>query len=292
VHPAGLPATVTGLDRTVVMGVLNVTPDSFSDGGRYLDVESAVSHGVALFREGADIVDVGGESTRPGAERVSADEEQSRVLPVITRLVEQGVHVSIDTMRADTAQAAVSAGACLVNDVSGGRADAAMYPTLAGLDVPYVVMHWRGHSECMADLASYDDVVSDVLRELESCVADAERAGIKRARLVLDPGLGFAKEADHNWQLLRALPQFLATELPVLVGASRKRFLGSLLADPEGRPRELDGRDAATDAVSAIAAQLGVWAVRVHDVAGSSDAVRVACAWRAGREHREGNAHG
>jgi dihydropteroate synthase len=167
-----------------------------------------------------------------------------------------------------------------------------MYPTLAGLDVPYVVMHWRGHSECMADLASYDDVVSDVLRELESCVADAERAGIKRARLVLDPGLGFAKEADHNWQLLRALPQFLATELPVLVGASRKRFLGSLLADPEGRPRELDGRDAATDAVSAIAAQLGVWAVRVHDVAGSSDAVRVACAWRAGREHREGNAHG
>ncbi len=300
-HPAGLPAAIAGLDRTVVMGVLNVTPDSFSDGGRYLDVESAVSHGIALHRAGADIVDVGGESTRPGAERVSVDEEQSRVLPVITRLVAEGVPVSIDTMRSDTACAAVAAGACLVNDVSGGRSDARMYTAVAGLSVPYVVMHWRGHSDRMADLASYDDVVDDVLSELGSCIADAERAGVGRARLVLDPGLGFAKEADHNWQLLHSLPRILESGLPVLVGASRKRFLGSLLADADGQPRELDGRDAATDAVTAIAAQLGVWAVRVHDVAGSSDAVRVARAWRAGsasekgragRERREGHAHG
>ncbi len=300
-HPAGLPAAIAGLDRTVVMGVLNVTPDSFSDGGRYLDVESAVSHGLALRRAGADIVDVGGESTRPGAERVSVEEEQARVLPVIARMVAEGVPVSIDTMRAETACAAVAAGACLVNDVSGGRADAGMYAAVAGLSVPYVVMHWRGHSDRMAELASYDDVVDDVLRELGSCIVDAERAGIERARLVLDPGLGFAKEADHNWQLLQALPRLLDSGLPVLVGASRKRFLGSLLADDTGRPRELDGRDAATDAVTAIAAQLGVWAVRVHDVAGSSDAVRVARAWRAGsaseneragRDEGEGHAHG
>ena len=300
-HPAGLPAAIAGLDRTVVMGVLNVTPDSFSDGGRYLDVESAVAHGIALHRAGADIVDVGGESTRPGAERVSVDEEQSRVLPVIMRLVAEGVPVSIDTMRAEVACAAVASGACLVNDVSGGRADGGMLAAVAGLSVPYVVMHWRGHSDRMADLASYDDVVQDVLRELGTCVADAERAGIDRSRLVLDPGLGFAKEADHNWQLLRALPRFLDSGLPVLVGASRKRFLGALLADADGQPRELDGRDAATDAVTAIAAQLGVWAVRVHEVAGSSDAVRVARAWRAGsasekwragRDAGEGQAHG
>lgn len=290
--PEGLPAGLAGLRRTIVMGVLNVTPDSFSDGGRHATADAAIAHGIHLHQAGADIVDVGGESTRPGASLVSRDVEQSRVLPVISGLVDAGVPVSIDTMWAETAEAAVSEGACLVNDVSGGLADPMMHAAVARMAVPYVVMHWRGHSDRMADLAHYGDVVEDVLRELDACVAAAERSGISRGRLVIDPGLGFAKDSDHNWELLHALPRFLATGLPVLVGASRKRFLGSLLADSDGTPRGLDGRDHATDAVSAIAAHIGVWAVRVHDVAGSADAVRVAAAWSLGHHDQEENAHG
>lgn len=291
-HPAGLPASLARLDRTLVMGVVNVTPDSFSDGGRYLDSQAAIDHGIALRDQGADLVDIGGESTRPGAQRVDAEEEQSRVLPVISGLVRAGVHVSIDTMRADTAVRAVAAGACLVNDVSGGLADPRMYSSVAGLDVPFVAMHWRGHSDRMTDLTDYQDVVADVCAELSDRVAQAEGAGIAPDRLVLDPGLGFAKEADHNWALLRRLSDLQALGFPLLVGASRKRFLGSLLAAADGAPRPVDERDMATDAVTALAAAIGVWAVRVHDVRGSADAVRVAQAWTEGRDPRQEAGHG
>jgi len=284
-RPGGLPAALAGLDRSAVMGVLNVTPDSFSDGGRFLDAAAAVEHGRLLHSRGADLVDIGGESTRPGAQRISVDEECARVLPVIEGLVALGVPVSIDTMRAATARAAVAAGACVVNDVSGGLADDEMYRTVAALQVPYVVMHWRGHSDRMANLAAYEDVVAEVHRELRVRVDEAIADGIASTSVIVDPGLGFAKEADHNWQLLSKLPSLQALGYPLLLGASRKRFLGSVLADAEGAARPVEERDAATDAITAIAAAMGVWGVRVHDVGGSSDAVRVAAAWRRGREH-------
>lgn len=279
-HPAGLPEPIASLSRPVVIGVLNVTPDSFSDGGRHFTAQRAIAHGLQLARQGADLVDVGGESTRPGASRIDALEEARRVLPVIEGLREAGVPTSIDTMRASIARDAVSAGACLVNDVSGGLADPAMTMVVADLGVPFVIMHWRGHSDRMADLANYRDVVAEVVAELGERVDAALAAGIRAESIVIDPGIGFAKEADHNWSLLRALPELASMGYPVLVGASRKRFLGSLLADPDGVPRPLDGRDVATDAVSALAATFGAWAVRVHDVAGSVDAVRVGQAWR------------
>jgi dihydropteroate synthase len=282
-QPAGLPSGMAGLDRTTVMAVLNVTPDSFSDGGRYADVATAVKHGIAEHEAGADIVDVGGESTRPGAERVPADEEQRRVLPVVRALVSEGVPVSIDTMRASTAMAALEAGACLVNDVSGGLADETMLTTMGPLRVPYVAMHWRGQSALMGELAVYDDVVRDVRRELRARLEAAVSAGLDPAYVVLDPGLGFAKTADHNWTLLGHLAVLAELGRPLLIGASRKRFLGELLA-VDGEPRRLDGRDAATDAVSALAARAGVWCVRVHDVSGTLDAVKVAAAWRAGKD--------
>lgn len=281
-RPAGLPEQLSSLERCAVMGVLNVTPDSFSDGGLFLDAASAVEHGRAMAAAGADLVDVGGESTRPGAERVAPEEEVARVLPVVRALTDAGIPVSIDTMRASTARAAVQAGACIVNDVSGGLADPEMLGVVAGLDVPYVAMHWRGHSTRMDDLAVYDDVVADVLAELGARAAAAAAAGVDPSRVVLDPGLGFAKEADHNWALLRGLDRLLALGHPVLVGASRKRFLGSLLA-VDGEPRPLAERDAATDAISALAAAAGAWCVRVHDVRGSRDAVQVAAAWARGR---------
>lgn len=279
-HPAGLPEPIASLTRPVVIGVLNVTPDSFSDGGLHFTAQRAIAHGLQLARQGADLVDVGGESTRPGASRIDALEEARRVLPVIEGLREAGVPTSIDTMRASIARDAVSAGACLVNDVSGGLADPAMTMVVADLGVPFVIMHWRGHSDRMADLANYRDVVAEVVAELGERVDAALAAGIRAESIVIDPGIGFAKEADHNWSLLRALPELASMGYPVLVGASRKRFLGSLLADPDGVPRPLDGRDVATDAVSALAATFGAWAVRVHDVAGSVDAVRVGQAWR------------
>jgi len=279
-HPAGLPEPIASLTRPVVIGVLNVTPDSFSDGGLHFTAQRAIAHGLQLARQGADLVDVGGESTRPGASRIDVTEEARRVLPVIEGLREAGVPTSIDTMRASIARDAVLAGACLVNDVSGGLADPAMTTVIADLGVPFVIMHWRGHSDRMADLANYRDVVAEVIAELGERVDAALAAGIRAESIVIDPGIGFAKEADHNWTLLRALPELASMGYPVLVGASRKRFLGSLLADPDGVPRPLDGRDVATDAVSALAATFGAWAVRVHDVAGSVDAVRVGQAWR------------
>lgn len=279
-HPRGLPGPLAGLRRTVVMAVLNVTPDSFSDGGRFVDVEVALAHARAQVAAGADLVDVGGESTRPGAGRIPIGEELDRVLPVVSALAGEGIAVSIDTMRAEVARAAVAAGAVLVNDVSGGLADPDMYAFLTEVPVPYVAMHWRGHSADMDALARYDDVLADVRAELAARLEAVAAAGVDPARVVLDPGLGFAKTAAHNWQLLAGLATLASLGRPILVGASRKRFLGELLADASG-PRPVDQRDPATDAISALAAAAGAWAVRVHDVRGSRDAVAVAAAWRA-----------
>lgn len=268
--------------RCAVLGVLNVTPDSFSDGGRYLDREHAVAHGVAMRDSGADLVDVGGESTRPGAARIDAATEKERVLPVIRELVAEGVRVSIDTTRAVVAEAAVEAGATVVNDVSGGLADPRMAAAVASLRVPWILMHWRGHSDRMNELASYEDVIGEVRAELVARADAAVLAGVDPGLLVLDPGLGFAKTAAHNWALLRRLDVLVALGFPVLVGASRKRFLGELLADADGAPRPTPGRDGATAAITALAAHAGAWGVRVHDVDGSIDAVAVAAAWQLG----------
>jgi dihydropteroate synthase len=250
------------------MGVLNVTPDSFSDGGDHATVETAIAYGLRLSALGADLVDVGGESTRPGAQRVAPEVEAGRVVPVIAALSEQGVRCSVDTMRASVAAAAIRAGAVLVNDVSGGLADPGMLDTVAAAASPYVVMHWRGHSADMQSRAVYDDVVGVVYEELAERLIACEKAGV--VEVVVDPGIGFAKTAEHNWALLRALPVLQALGRPLLLGSSRKAFLGALL---DGR--EPKGRDAATTALTALAADAGVWGVRVHDVAGSADAVRV-----------------
>jgi dihydropteroate synthase len=265
-----------------VLGVLNVTPDSFSDGGRFLGHDHAVTHGVALRTAGADLVDVGGESTRPGAGRVDPAEELARVLPVVRDLVAEGVSVSIDTTRAVVAEAAVEAGAAVVNDVSGGLADPAMARVVAQARVPWILMHWRGHSDRMGALATYEDVLGEVRAELVARVDAAVLAGVDPGRIVLDPGLGFAKTAAHNWALLRRLDVFVDLGFPVLVGASRKRFLGELLADADGTLRPPDGREIATAAISALAATAGAWGVRVHDVAASMDAVAVATALQLG----------
>jgi dihydropteroate synthase len=268
--------------RCVVMGVLNVTPDSFSDGGRYLALADAIAHGVAMRTRGADLVDVGGESTRPGATRVAAEVESQRVVPVVRALVAAGVPVSVDTMRATVAADALDAGASIVNDVSGGLADPDMARVLAERGAPWVLMHWRGHSREMNSLANYRDVVSDVRDELSARVDAALAAGVSAEALVLDPGLGFAKRAEHDWALLHGLDQLQKLGFPVLVGASRKRFLGRLLAGPDGTPRPPDGREDATAAISTLAAAAGVWGVRTHDVGRSLDAVTVASAWRRG----------
>lgn len=262
------------------MGVVNVTPDSFSDGGRWLAPADGVRHGLELLERGADLLDVGGESTRPGATRTPVDEELRRVLPVVRELVGAGARVSIDTMRAEVAAACLSAGAVMVNDVSGGLADEGMARVVADARVPYVVMHWRGPSSGMDEVATYGDVVTDVRDELVARVQALMSQGVRREQLVLDPGLGFAKRAEHNWQLLAHLGALTALGLPVLVGASRKRFLGSLLARPDGSPRPVDGRDDATAATSALLALAGAWCVRVHEVAASADAVRVVAAVR------------
>ncbi|WP_307490690.1 dihydropteroate synthase [Cellulomonas humilata] len=262
------------------MGVVNVTPDSFSDGGRWFTPGAAVAHGLELVEQGADLLDVGGESTRPGARRVAVDDELARVLPVIEQLVAHGATVSIDTTRAVVAQAAVERGASIINDVSGGLADDDMYGVVARTGAVYVAMHWRGHADVMDDLDDYDDVVTDVRRELAARVAALRAAGVRDEQVVLDPGLGFAKAGSSNWPLLARLPELVADGFPVLVGASRKRFLGHLLAGPEGEPAPPLARDRATAAVSALAAAAGAWCVRVHEVAGSADAVRVAAAWQ------------
>ncbi|GAA1839474.1 dihydropteroate synthase [Pseudonocardia ailaonensis] len=268
--------------RCVVMGILNVTPDSFSDGGRYLDRGHAVAHGVAMRDAGADLVDVGGESTRPGAGRVDAAIERERVVPVVRELAAEGVRVSVDTTRAEVAEAAVEAGAVVVNDVSGGLADRRMAATVAALQVPFILMHWRGHSDRMQELASYEDVIGEVRQELVARADAAVMAGVDPDRLILDPGLGFAKTAAHNWALLRRLDVLVALGFPVLVGASRKKFLGQLLADADGHPRPPSGRDAATAAISALAAEKGAWGVRVHDVESTMDSIAVSAAYRLG----------
>lgn len=255
------------------MGVINVTPDSFSDGGAFADVDSAVAHGLALLAEGADLIDVGGESTRPGAARVSAEEELRRVEPVVAQLAAAGATVSIDTMRASTAAAALAAGAAMVNDVSGGRADPALPRLVAEAEVPYVVMHWRGHSDRMQEHADYGDVVAEVRDELARRLDDVIAAGVAPELTVIDPGLGFAKRAEHNWTLLAHLDALEALGRPVLVGASRKSFLGELLRD--AHPRPMADRDDATAALSVVAALAGAWAVRVHAVRANADAVRV-----------------
>ncbi len=255
---------------TLIMGVVNATPDSFSDGGLLRCTDAAISHGLRLAAQGAAIIDVGGESTRPGADRVSEEEELRRVLPVVSGLASEGVPVSIDTMRAATAVAAVDAGARIVNDVSGGLADPDMLRCVAAMDVDYVVMHWRAQSSKMQAEAVYRDVVEDVLGELLERRDAAEAAGIHSARIILDPGIGFSKLGEHNWTLLRALGRFNALGHRVLVGVSRKKFLGDVLG---GRPAI--ERDAATAAVSGWCASHGIWGVRTHEVRTQCDAVAV-----------------
>ncbi|MFF7385369.1 dihydropteroate synthase [Streptomyces griseoluteus] len=268
---AGLPTW----DRCAVMGVVNVTPDSFSDGGRWFDTTAAVKHGLDLAAEGADLVDVGGESTRPGATRVDEAEELRRVVPVVRGLAAEGVTVSVDTMRAAVAEQALAAGAVLVNDVSGGLADPAMLPVVARAGAPFVVMHWRGLLEGGTVRGVYEDVVTEVCDELHARVAAVLAAGVAPERVVVDPGLGFSKEAEHDLALLAHLDRLRALGHPLLVAASRKRFLGRVLAGPDGPTPPARERDAATAAVSALAAHAGAWAVRVHEVRATADAVRV-----------------
>ncbi|MDO8143862.1 MULTISPECIES: dihydropteroate synthase [Isoptericola] len=280
---AGLPE-LSGTGRCLVMGVVNITPDSFSDGGEWFEPEAGVQHGLDLLAEGADVLDVGGESTRPGADRVTEAEELRRVIPVIGRLTAAGAVVSVDTTRAAVAERAVAAGARLVNDVSGGLADPEMATVVAETGVPYVAMHWRGHSDVMDSLQDYDDVVADVRDELAARVAALHDAGVAPEQVVLDPGLGFAKSGALNWPLLAHLDALESLGRPLLVGASRKRFLGHLLAGVHGtaddQPVPPGARDDATAAISALAAHAGAWCVRVHAARASVDAVRVAAAWR------------
>ena len=241
----------------LVMGILNVTPDSFADGGRHNEFDAAVAHGLAMIAEGVDIIDIGGESTRPGADRVREEEELKRTIPVIAELVKHGVAISIDTMRASTAEAAIKAGASIINDVSGGLADSHMLQTAARLQVPYIAMHWRGQSKDMNSKAIYGDVVNDVLAELNERIEAALDAGIQKDKLIIDPGLGFAKDAEHNWAIIDSIDRFIALGYPVLVGGSRKRFLGG--SSP-------DEREAATIELTKRLGTTGVWAVRVHSV--------------------------
>jgi dihydropteroate synthase len=266
----------------LLMGVVNVTPDSFSDGGRWATPEAAVTHGRDLLADGADILDIGGESTRPGATRPLVEEELGRVIPVIRELSTGGATVSIDTMRSEVAEQAVTSGATIVNDVSGGLADPRILDVVAASGTTYVCMHWRGHSDHMQELAAYDGpggVVAAVRDELAQRVDAARAAGIDDARIVLDPGLGFAKRAEHNWALLAGLDGLQTMGFPLLVGASRKSFLGSLLADSAGSPRAVGERESATTALTVLLAQQGVWGLRVHDVRSSRDALRAYERW-------------
>jgi dihydropteroate synthase len=266
----------------LLMGVVNVTPDSFSDGGRWATPETAIAHGRELLADGADILDIGGESTRPGATRPLVEEELGRVIPVIRELSAGGATVSVDTMRSEVAEQAVASGATIVNDVSGGLADSRILDVVAASGSTYVCMHWRGHSDHMQDLASYDGpggVVGAVRDELSQRVDAALAAGIPDDRIVLDPGLGFAKRADHNWALLAGLAEIQTLGFPLLVGASRKSFLGTLLAGADGSARGVDERESATTALTILLTQQGVWGLRVHDVRSSRDALRAFQRW-------------
>lgn len=248
------------------MGILNVTPDSFSDGGEFLDPKKAIARGLEMVEEGATIIDVGGESTKPGAERVSLDEELTRVIPVIHALSKSGAKVSVDTMRAETAAMAVAAGASIINDVSGGLADPAMHATAAALKVQYICMHWRGQSKDMDALAVYDNVVTDVINEMTKQIASALLAGIEPTKLVIDPGLGFAKNAEQNWEILRNIDKFKEFGLPILVGGSRKRFLGG------SEPIE---RESSSIALTTWLATKHIWGVRTHSVKPHVDAIKL-----------------
>jgi dihydropteroate synthase len=284
-------ALIRRSDRIVVMGVLNVTPDSFSDGGRYTSVDDAVAHALAMRAEGADLIDVGGESTRPGADRVEASVEAGRVLPVVKALAAEGIAVSVDTYRASVAESALANGASVINDVSGGLGDPDMARVARDAGCPWILMHWRGHSRIMRQLATYDDVVADVRRELLQRVDAALAVGVDAAQLALDPGIGFAKTAEHDWPLLAHLDEFVALGFPVLIGASRKSFLGRLLAAPDGTPRPVGDREDATVAITAYAALRGAWGVRVHlvrpnvDAAMAVAAIEQAAIEQARREH-------
>jgi len=274
----GLPEFLHKPKRTLVMGIINVTPDSFSDGGESAGTESAVMRGIQMIREGVDIIDIGGESTRPGASRISPEEEKARVLPVLRALADYDTVLSIDTMRAEVAEEAIAAGASIVNDVSGGLADSDMPRLIADVRVPYVVMHWRGFSDSMQKLAVYEVTAKEVRHELAERIEKLTKAGVEIDQIILDPGLGFAKESDHNWDVLQAIESFEKLKRPLLVGASRKRFLGRLLNDGES-DRDVKEREAATIAVTTMLAERKVWGVRVHNVRDSRDAIEVVTRW-------------
>lgn len=271
--PSGLPTELNNLERCLVVGVLNVTPDSFSDGGKFFDKDIAINQAKKLITDGADLIDIGGESTRPGADQISIDEEIKRVIPVINELKKDNIFISIDTMKHEVAKAAVEAGAIIVNDVSGGLADEKMFETVAKLDVPYVLMHWRGHSKNMDDLAKYKNVTQEVIDELSAQTKKAINKGLKKEKIVLDPGLGFAKNPEHNWQILKDLNLFNQLEFPIYIGASRKRFLApySIIKDSSN----LEDRDLATSVITTYSAINNAWAVRVHDAKSSAIAVRL-----------------
>jgi dihydropteroate synthase len=259
------------MERTLVLGILNVTPDSFADGGKFLDSKDAINQGRRLIAEGADIIDVGGESTRPGAERVSEDKEIKRVIPVITELVKDGAVISVDTTRAEVARQAIAAGATYVNDVSGGLADEKMAQLIAANPkVQYIVMHWRGESKDMQSKAIYKDVVKEVKDELDDRVSQLIKAGVQTEQIILDPGIGFAKEPEHNWAILQNIERFQLLGYPILIGASRKRFLGELV-----NAKDTDDREAASIALTAELARLNIWGVRTHSVKPHRDAIAV-----------------
>jgi dihydropteroate synthase len=272
-QPAGLSPPLAKLNRCLVVGVLNVTPDSFSDGGLFSDTNAAVKYAQDLIQNGADLIDVGGESTRPGASRITTLEEQKRVIPVIKELTSLGIITSIDTMSSETALVAVNAGAQMVNDVSGGLADENMHKCVADINVPYVLMHWRGHSTVMDNLATYSDVVTEVVNEIQIQVDNAIKSGIDRNKIVIDPGLGFAKNPEQNWEILKKFNELHQLNLPIYIGASRKRFLTDF-AIPRGSLEPKD-RDIATSIISSYVSLNGAWAVRVHDVSANSAAVKI-----------------
>jgi dihydropteroate synthase len=280
--PLGTPRT----GRCLIMGVLNVTPDSFSDGGRYFDLDDAVQQGLSMARDGADIIDVGGESTRPGAGRITEAEELHRVVPVVSALAAAGIRVTIDTMRSRVAAAAVAVGAIGVNDVSGGLADPHMGHFIARANVPYILSHWRAPSAVMANRAVYGDVVEDVARELSERLRAFERAGVDPERIIVDPGLGFAKTADHNWQLLNRLARLQLVGRPMLIGASRKSFLRSTISPTGESDCSIAHLDTATAVITAMASGAGVYCVRVHDVVSSVVAVMTSMAWLGGGVRR------